>query len=175
MTPRGRRRISLLERNRSFVVRAPHLGSAKAVLITDQGCRTRASRGLRAHLLITSVSLICHPRPARAGVQPARSGQPGVTRLRGAGREEGSKVAGGWGFLPKILAPPLPPERLPPNRCRCQELHPGPGAKGGQTPGSKPPAVDPEVDPDDGCLTANNCRLLLFPGAETRGTHPVSA
>jgi len=78
-------------------------------------------------------------RPTRAAPRAARSGTRRVTRIRGAGREEGSKVAGGWGFLPQILAPPIPLERYRPTVVVARNSTRGQG-RGGATPQVKAPS-----------------------------------
>jgi hypothetical protein len=77
--------------------------------------------------------------PDKCGPWAARSGTRHVTRLRGAGREEGSKVAGGWGFLPRILAPPIPLKGYRPTAVVARNSTRGQGQKGG-----KPPVVSPQ-------------------------------
>jgi len=90
-----------------------------------------------------TTSLVSQPqkdvRPTSAAPRAARSGTRRVTRLRGAGREEGSKVEGGWGFLPKTLAPPLPLIGYRPTVFVASNSTRGQGQKGGT-----PPVLSPQ-------------------------------
>ena len=76
----------------------------------------------------------------------------------------------GLGLFPSDACPTLHTGTVPRERCRCQPFTTA-GGQVGQLPRSQPPAVDPEVDPDDGIHAANLRLPSLFLGWETRGTH----
>ena len=83
----------------------------------------------------------------------------------------GDQAFGGLGLFPSHACPTAPPGTVPPEGCHCQRFPPA-GGQVGHIPRSMPPAVNPEVDPDEGCL-AENLRLPShFLGWETRATHP---
>ena len=136
--------------------------------VTYKGCRTRAPRGFRAPILIASTFLSSAPGKGGRTDRPKRH-----TRCyadSGCGTGGGDPSFSGRGlFLLRRMPHPASWNGTA-QTLRLPAVHHG-GGKVGATPRSEPPAVNPEVDPDEGRL-AENLRLPShFLGWGTRGTH----
>ena len=84
----------------------------------------------------------------------------------GCGTGGGAQLFGARGSSPSDACPTLPPGTVPRKRCRLPAAPPRRGGCGA-TPRFEAPAVDPDVDPDDGFLAAN-----LSPGPLPWGGKP---